>query len=134
MINNNIQEDYCSFEVSKLLQEKGLDMYWLNSAYTKSGKIINSAGKLLMVDKQKRYNPDIIRIQDKIYAPTHALAIKWIKENFKLWVEIFRNASGWGYIIQKSTNGTEVYNVADFNSPKEATEGALLHIFKNFIP
>ena len=38
MINNNIQESYCSFEVSKLLKEKGFEVL-SKSGYDLKGEI-----------------------------------------------------------------------------------------------
>lgn len=71
MIRNTIIEDYCSFEVSKLLFNKGFAVkceYFFNGG---SG--------------WKRQSDNILRqYDDLIENPTHALAIKWIRENFKI--------------------------------------------------
>lgn len=67
-MNNNIQEDYCSFEVSKLLKEKGFDVKG-NNAYT-----VTSDGKCSGRVSSVSYK--YIESISAIYKPTHALAIK----------------------------------------------------------
>lgn len=72
-MNNDIQETYCSFEVSKLLKEKGLDMpsFKLYTIKTKElGTSLNT--------KPSFWN----RSNDSYAVITHALAIEWIKQNF----------------------------------------------------
>jgi len=86
-INNNIEEPYCSFEISQLLKQKGF--HWANqhplteklpngiklepndgyySCYNEEGKIIN---------------PKFYNFNNSHYPrPTHALAIEWIRVNF----------------------------------------------------
>jgi len=65
-MNNNITEDYCSFEVSKLLKEKGfkrMESVW----FDKRGNEFYYTELNGIEDEQKM-----------IPRPTHALAIKWI--------------------------------------------------------
>ena len=128
MINNNIQESYCSFEVSKLLKEKGFDNsnceYW---------------------DWSKE------NIPMHVCKPTHALAIEWIRVNFGYHpVLIPTVTSFWTYkIVKVISNSDDDYILGiksvsdlppykevcgyDYSTPQEATEAALLYTLQNLI-
>lgn len=135
-MNNNITEDYCSFEVSKLLKEKGfavsgyLNEVWLGNSY--KGKVCTAVMGLGVSSK----------------LPTHALAIKWIRENFGIHIKIDwftkdDNSIDWDYSIQKI--GTDIDERGDsdylrdydpevgFNSHEEAESAALLYTLKHLI-
>lgn len=130
-MNNNIQEDYCSFEVSKLLKEKGFgvkvplyfritgsDPFWAKTMNWNDDKNNETAGGMTYISN-----------------PTHALAIKWIRENFGFHIYVsedqgiyIRNGKSWGWTIIKGN-----YYGSGFSSPEEATETALLYTLKNLI-
>ena len=96
-INNNIEEDYCSFEVSNLLKEKGFDVHCTYFYNEGSGWRLQS--------------DSIIKTGsgDWIHCPTHALAIKWIRENFG--IHIWINCYGFGYYwIIGNTPNAELRN------------------------
>lgn len=71
-INNNIQESYCSFEVGKLLFAKG---------YRIPGRTVYNYNKVFIDGIGDRW-------VSEYPAPTHALAIEWIRVNFKKWIYI----------------------------------------------
>lgn len=128
-MNNNITEDYCSFEVSKLLKEKGFVVY-CTSLYTEDGKQ-NDVGNYNGVDDDNYIS---------FSRPTHALAIKWIRENFGIFFDITPNwvyqgkFKGYWFKIYSLKNGVLLYETnKSFNSPEEATEAALLYTLKNLI-
>lgn len=125
-MNNNIQESYCSFEVSKLLQSKGFNvpcrkayMYrFLEHTYdTYKGVLIDAP---LICD---------------IYAPTHALAIEWIRVNFGIWISVFNDDVNffWMGIILNTKERIRGDNGEEFNTPQEATEAALLYTLNKLI-
>lgn len=130
---NNIEEDYCSFEIAKLLKEKKFDVNTL-FYYWESGDIGNGyVGKLGSYDGC--YNlAKFDYPKDNICAmPTHALAIKWILENFgiHIWVDYdnkLKHYCGNYMTINKSDN-----NWINKNSFEEATEAALLFTLQNLI-
>ena len=129
-INNNITETYCSFEVSKLLKEKGFDVkceYFFNEG----------SGWRLQNDYLIRSGDDMI-----IETPTHALAIEWIRVNWGLWVQPYQHYTKYSWdVMQYEYKGH--YNVSIANgrtfhsecyaSPQEATEAALLYTLTNLI-
>lgn len=66
-----IKEDYVSFEVAKLLKEKGFDEYCPES-YFKMDKTLKKSG----FSEWEMVN--------EIKAPTQSLAMKWLREVHKL--------------------------------------------------
>jgi hypothetical protein len=133
-MNNNITEDYCSFEVSKLLKERGFGIENPSTEY------------ILMYDE----DGNIVEKQEEDYVidgyclrPTHALAIKWIRENFNKVITIYANASGYCIEVHDSAElgGSHRYD-SDYSGPneagcwdkfEEATEAALLYVLNNLI-
>lgn len=93
-----VKEDYCSYELSKLLKEKGFDepcqsFYKLDSNEIYRGTVFTNT-----------------QIGDKFYnAPTLQMALKWLREVHKLHIEIYANASGYRFIISKTPpDGTDL--------------------------
>lgn len=144
-INNNIKESYCSFEVSKLLMEKG----FLNDSfyhYNQHGEFMeNSVSNKMHVATHHLYANTYDFKIDRwgggnskcITAPTHALAIEWLKVNFGIWIYIKFDCAcrKWYYIIQNTNNINEIdtRNNSIFNSPQEAIEAALKYVLEGLI-
>lgn len=122
-----ITEDYCSFEVSKLLKEKGFDIYSESYYLDNTKELREYVGCYNTLDQEKD-NPHSIR-------PTHSLAIKWIRENFGIHIFIdFPNTNHkWYYQIADFKNLKTLNTGYFFDSPEEATEAALLYTLKNLI-
>lgn len=137
-MNNNITEDYCSYEVSKLLKEKGFDVDCQYS-YDYEGNNFSST------DDNSTIKPS--KLLYGYCSPTHALAIKWIRENFNIWISVdwtpLNNGDeipfkvNWWYMIsgeignpEKSIDSTELQI---YSSSEEATEAALLYTLQNLI-
>ena len=64
-----ITEDYVSFEVAKLLKEKGFDEIECNTCYKWNGNFCNNRRSMSGIDKEICYQ-----------APTHQMALKWLRE------------------------------------------------------
>lgn len=124
-MNNNITEDYCSFEVSKLLKNKGFSVGSFDY-YTEHGSP--------RYDHYNTYNmEEEERKSGYIEMPAHAIAIKWIRENFQLSIEIAWKNTGkifFGTIYPISPLGGTVEFTIGASTHEEATENALLHILK----
>jgi len=79
-----IKEDYVSFETAKLLKEKGFDAR-CPMIYTADGEMLYTDVKhhnmYAVTNKQLEYYTDII-------APSQAIAIKWLREVHKIFIEI----------------------------------------------
>ena len=71
-----IKEDYCSFEVARLLKEKGFDIpVW--TRYEDNGKVIFG-------DKYNWNNSPM----GQTSAPTLQMAMKWLRKEHKLYITI----------------------------------------------
>lgn len=139
-INNNIEETYCSFEVSKLLKEKGFEVpctqrYWIS--------LMDSAPKinLQLECKKWNYNDYDDSSTEYLSAPTHAIALKWIQINFNMPIFVVGthdiNKFHIGYLNTNDNYWNLIKNEYNspnyFNSPEEAIESALLYCLKNLI-
>lgn len=74
-----IKERYCSFEVSKLLREKGFDEQ-CRAAYTNYGKLFTT--------QIQQYVTNIVW---ECVAPTHQMAIDFLREAYGIFIEIERD-------------------------------------------
>ncbi len=108
-MNNNIQEDYCSYKLWKIFNKKGF------------------YGKELTVDNKKHVEAANLKI-------THSLAIKWIRENFGIHIYSVVEDDKWNYgILIKGKYGALSNSVSIYTSSGEAIEAALLYTLKNLI-
>ena len=138
-MNNGIEESYCSFEVSKLLLDKGFDC--LCRYYFFGDKRLPTYARASMYDN------------GRLMQPTHTLAIKWIMTNFDISINIHPHIKldGLNIIIgdkfqanisrlnHTSTFGKRTKNDipnGDYRRPRnyfDATEAALLYTLNNLI-
>ena len=140
-----IKEDYVSFEIAKLLKEKGFEqdyyynncpVYWING---------NNPTLSFEGDDDFPYN------QNECVAPSLATAMKWLREVHKIEISIsygFPFIDGnpvfkyYWYPVKVTEKGLEYPmddpNTAEFNeemadSYEEAIKAALLYVLKNLI-
>lgn len=149
-MNNNTTEDYCSFEVCKLLKERGCDLNnngWYNQEGDLHGRIdVDSKGNEITFFTHGDNYKQHYQIAYKRYS--HALAIKWIRENFNIyiWVDCdfegnfypqlsFCNKKQWhdDELRRKLHRSKKVFNIIEYKSPEEATEAVLLYTLNNLI-
>lgn len=74
--------------------------------------------------------------ENQFSAPTQTLLVSWIRKNYGIHIEIYCNASGFGYILTK-LNGTvikEIENDIFFETNEDALEvGLVLALNENKI-
>ena len=117
-----ITEDYVSFEVAKLLKEKGFKIL--------TGTVYDNQGKL---DYQ-----NVVCWQENrlpyISAPTHHMTMKWLRENYHLHISIdiqsdySTDADGnivdrwtyWTWSIFSTEDGSVIYMPQLFDSEQES--------------
>lgn len=152
MNNNTTTEDYCSFEVSKLLKEKGFDVpcrghihcshYHLVKNNVISDRIPTSVNEMFapvknwngLTEPSPNKNGDTLTgLNTSI--PSHALAIKWIRENFKYNIYTYTNGKIWYPCIQHLFGDMAVLSgkIGIFDSPEQATEAALKYTLNHLI-
>lgn len=118
----NLQEDYCSVELSKLLEEKG---FKCGATYSKG-----------FVKDGNGFVGGLIRHEDKI---THQMAMKWLREVHKLHIEIdVYEDIKYAWSLSNSDSGKYVIDplkLRDKGYPtyEEAVEAALKYVLENLI-
>lgn len=146
-----IKERYCSFEVSKLLQDKGFDESVLGYYNILDGKInppVWDVNTYRSSEAQHLY----------IKAPTHQMAMAWLREVHNIDIDIDAEVGMLGikvYLPIISTYKSVTYNpgklrqykrglyykddkgvipcLQDYDSYEEAVEAALLYCLTNLI-
>lgn len=126
-----ITEDYCSFEVSKLLKDKGFDAE-CRAAYTNYGKLFTT--------QIQQYITNILCSKGTLWdciAPTHQMAIKWLREEYNI-IFVFKpasfsgeNCTFWTYELWCGDNFEG--EILSFKTYEEAVEAALKYSLENLI-
>ena len=127
-----IKEDYVSFEVAKLLKEKGF-----NEPYYRCSRVYNENGTL----QPHHY----VRIDGFKYisAPTLQMAMKWLREEHSIFIDIMSRFSMnadkdvcFSYSCKKLTgtykSGYE-YGDGEWLNYEEACEAAIKYCLENLI-
>ena len=157
-INNNIQEVHCSFEVSKLLKEKGFKQPTLCYYFEDGIFVQNSYKDITGMDYGKEFEIEYEELlgnwndnfvtkkngnrclgcdKSKGYfetysAPTLDLAIEWIRVNCNIHIIVLPSKNRYIIVIPEDENGSWRKN-NDFKTPQEAKEMAILYTLKNLI-
>ena len=127
-----ITEDYVSFEVAKLLKEKGFDEN-TNCQYPVNGIHSGEVGEYNITDRSR--NPE-----NYIPAPTLQMVMKWLRE--KSWIICVIPISfhcglvvaEWGYNIWTDDNlEIDEATTPRFSTYEEACESAIKYCLKNLI-
>lgn len=133
-----ITEDYCSYEIAKLLKEKGFDVYGDGSfgSETEIHREYSPSGKTKSLCGSKPH-------KDGYPAPTLQMAMKWLRETHKLSVEVNRTHFGYIGCIIAIPNGNIIDFIANednnellseqFTTWEKACEAALKYSLENLI-
>ena len=115
----NITEDYVSFEVAKLLKEKGFitPCKWL---YCRDGTF---------------WYIGSVWDKEMFPAPTLQMAMKWLREEKNVYIEIRRSVNTFlfGAIIRKSDEDNFHQIPRTLDSYEQAVEAALKYALENLI-
>lgn len=127
-----ITEDYVSFEIAKLLKEKGFDicceLQYINC----------SSGHPFLTDIRDDagcYYKNSEIGQDEYSAPTLQMAMKWLREKYSIHIEIAYNMKYFPVCISIKTNETIPY-IAIQGEPftyEQAAEAAIKYCLENLI-
>ena len=127
-----ITEDYCSFELSKLLEEKGFDgecvgCYW-------------DSKKTFDVNYEPLSYSDGDLRDEVILAPTHQMAMKWLREEHNIIIVI--EPHSYNYIEEKTSSydfsiwygdNYEHPLTTNYSTYEEAVEAALKYCLTELI-
>lgn len=124
-----ITEDYCSYEVSKLLKEKGFD--WKCLAHWFIG-IDRNFSISVTPQNWNEVKTDL----DWLSCPTHQMAMKWLrKKGIRICID-YNNMNGdWYATIAKEYDGqmSERIRSEHFTLYEEAVEAALKYCLTELI-
>ena len=130
-----ITEDYVSFEVAKLLKEKGFDEQCRDFYRQENGNWLH----------RNTYEYNYFNLQMPIWkdcyaCPTHQMAMKWLREVHDLSVETFsiKGTSNvcpvfWKGNVVKLLTQDRAFNGELVGSYEEAVEAALKYSLENLI-
>ena len=143
-----ITEDYVSFEIAKLLKEKGFDgttnCYYFDDSNKRT---------LLYSPFKENYNDGITNKEFevssninsiRISAPTLAMAMKWLREKYNINPVPYALSLGWAFDVFDLTNrditGCKKLYSMDlpsksevYNTYEEAAEAAIKYCLENLI-
>ena len=117
-----IQEAYCSFEIAKLLKEKGFN--------ERSAASYDSKGQLQ--EGWAYWNKTPIWYA----APTHQMAMAWLREMHYLWIDIDLLTNykwAWSIWLMNDANFKMGETSQVTSNYKEAVEAALKYALENLI-
>lgn len=120
-----ITEDYVSYEIAKLLKEKGF-----NEDVT---TFYNSNGKFEYCSFPLNHNLDIG--SGFTSAPAQSLALKWLREVHHIFIqiELYSKYDDYWFEVFQNTHRIMVEKREVYNSYEEAVEAACLYVLKNLI-
>lgn len=129
-----IKEAYVSFEVAKLLKEKGFNEKCRGAYHS---EFDDNDNPIVMLEEwtAQPYNNDFEDETLLCSAPTHQMAMAWLREkNISIELSVVK-PHYWVYTIYEILNNKvkELYNDGGFNSYEDAVEAALKYTFENLI-
>ncbi len=129
---NMIAEDYVSFEIAKLLKEKGFNEN-TNNQYLVCGIHYGELGEYNITDRSR--NPE-----NYIPAPTIQMAMKWLREVYNVFItiscELFpvSRKVKWLAVVETMDNCFCNEDECDeYDTYEEAAEDAIMYIAENLI-
>ena len=120
----NITEDYVSFEIAKLLKEKGFDAP-VNMTYDTKGIIA-----------AKWIDPSLDYISRDWMFPrvTHQMALKWLREVHKYLIVVGNKNGNYLYLIKDLKANTDLgISNDEYITYEEAVEAAIKYCLTNLI-
>lgn len=122
-----IEEVYVSFDIAKLLKEKGFNIPCYGRYSVRSQEF--------HLDTTRPCNNGGI---SQYSAPTHQMTMAWLREVHHIainigWGEIFEDQYKWWCIVLNMDNGNILHEIDHHASYEEAVETALKYTLENLI-
>mgnify|MGYP003408411905 CR=1 FL=1 len=131
-----IKEAYCSFEVAKLLKEKGFNEKCRGGYHY---EFDDNDNPIVMLEEwtAKPYNNDFVDEGFLCSAPTQQMVMAWLREVHHIainigWGEIFEDQYKWWSIVLNMDNG-DLYDEHYNATYEEAVEATLKYVLENLI-
>lgn len=139
-----ITEDYVSFEIAKLLKEKGFDWSCEHKFVDPEDTVHENAFPLFTNCVDKDGFPDTGKNSEfegyRYSAPTLQMTMKWLREVHKLEISLNHDAiqenHNWWYEIEKYTKGCISIlheSGSDYSTYENACEAAIKYCLENLI-
>lgn len=84
-----VTEDYCSFEVAKLLKEKGFNEPTETIIYPDNNIVFVDTNSISRIPHQKLRNSENNIYDNSVCCPTLQMVFKWLREIHNLHIDIF---------------------------------------------
>ena len=139
-------EDYCSFEVAKLLKEKGFpqkydiyhSMVYNEEDYEDEYEVQRMVLQTQLVKAGTLSSYPLGVPEPKCYCPTHQMAMKWLREIHNIainigWGEIFEDKFQWWCIILNLKDGSMLRDSEYYATYEEACEDAIKYCLEHLI-
>ena len=138
-----IKEDYCSFELSKLLKEKGFpqeydiyhSMVYNEEDYEDEYEVQRMVVETRIVKAGTLSSYPVGVPEPKCYCPTLQMAMKWLREIHNLQIQIAPITSrhkDWTFGIYKEFSPLTI-DLLHFPTYEQACEAAIKYCLKNLI-
>ena len=121
------QEDYVSFEVAKLLKEKGFN--GLCTAYYD----YFTTDEFHCGYEPTDFNSIDTKIRKIVAAPTNQMAMKWLRENHKIYINIRYVPKHFCFEFKFINKSAEDKRVVYSQIYKDALEAAIKYVLENLI-
>ena len=129
-----ITEDHVSFEVAKLLKEKGFDEA-TNRYYNAQHDQIRTVSDTFMWHWNNEEFMKSVLMDGAIAIPTLQMAMKWLREvhNIFIQVELYSKRNDYCFEIFKNTHNLIVEKREVYNSFESACENAIGYVLNNIL-
>jgi len=128
------KEQYVSFEIAKLLKEKGFNGYChvvhINNHNSLIGKVISNSE--LITTHEYKFCKDQ---ENCITIPTQQMACRWLREVHNIHIGVFIDIDKYVAFLDEipATGHTSTPIEGDFTTYEDAIESALEYVLKNLI-
>lgn len=135
-----IKEAYCSFEIAKLLKEKGFNEKCRGGYHCEFDDNDNS---IVMFEEwmTQPYNNDFVDEGFLCSAPTHQMAMAWLREVYDIFIDIGYDDLDWYWLIESISKDIPIEDrpklikngTACHKTYEDAVEAALKYLLENLI-
>lgn len=137
-----ITEDYVSFEIAKLLKEKGFNetcrAEWLEyiDGPSKGKTYLTECGSGLQHDGCSNISLEKFNYDGQMYytAPTHQMAMKWLREKeYAINIDCMDKCFTYKYYIKHINNTDKHTDFKHYNTYESACEAAIKYCLEHLI-